>query len=172
MTETPSPTPSPTPSQSPSSSPSLAMVGWTASAAGAAAQQRALDCRRRIDALRAERPFDQADAGRAKQSLELARMRAAAAEARRRRRVARLAAVKALAVGRHGLPGQPPGWIAGQLHEHGIAISALFERYFALGGEATLFDVDGHVHGVITLPSAQQSVLEHALWELIELTAD
>jgi hypothetical protein len=111
-----------------------------------------VSCRRRIEALRAGRPFDRANAWHAQESLEVARRRAAAAE--------------------EPFPTQPPGWIADCLRERRIAVSALFERYFALSGEASLFDVDGHVHGVINLPSSQRSILEHALWELIELTAD
>ena len=102
----------------------------------------------------------------------MARRRAAAAEERRRTRVAQLVAVKASTAGKEPFPTQPPGWIADCLRERRIAVSALFERYFALSGEASLFDVDGHVHGVINLPSSQRSILEHALWELIELTAD
>ena len=145
---------------------------WTAIAAAEAARQRALSCQRRLDALRAGRPFDIADARYAHESLEVARSRAAAAEERRRTRAARLVAVKASTANKDESAEQLPGWIAVQLHEHRIAVSALFERYFALGGDASLFDVDGHVHGVITLPSSQRSILEHALWELIELTAD
>lgn len=162
MTESPRPGPS-GPSQP---------ADWTAAAAAEAARLRALSCERRLQALRSAHPFDASDVRRAQESLAAARMRAATAEARRRTRVARLVAVKATSVGKDELPEQPPGWIAGQLRQHRIAVSALFERYFALGGEASLFDVDGHVHGVINLPSAQRSVLEHALWELIELTVD
>ena len=144
---------------------------WTAIAAAEAARQRALSCQRRIEALRSGRPFDVENAQQARQSLEMARKRAAAAEVRRRSRVARLVVVKASTAGDDESQ-EPPGRIADRLREHRIAVSALFEQYFALGGEASLFDVDGQVHGVINLPSAQRSILEHALWELIELTAD
>ena len=154
MTETPSP------------------LRWSSIAAAEAARLRAISCRRRVDALRAGHPFDRADAWNAHESLELARRRASAAEERRRDRVAHLAGVKASIPGKDSFPEQPRGWIADRLREHRIALSALFERYFALSGEASLFDVDGHVHGVINLPSSQRGILEHALWELIELTAD
>jgi hypothetical protein len=157
--------------ESSSSGPALP-IGWTAAAAGEAARLRALSCHHRIEALRAARPFDPGDALRAHELLATARKRAANAEARRRTGVARLVAVKASSVGGYETLEQPPGWIADRLREHRIALSALYEQYFALGGEASLFDVDGHVHGVFNLPPAQQSVLEHALWELIELTVD
>ena len=49
-----------------------------------------------------------------------------------------------------------------------LTLDQLWMRYFALGGSADLLEVDGHVHGLVSLPPAQVNVLAHALNERLD----
>jgi hypothetical protein len=161
----------------PTEAPDLAMSElmqevWSPAIAARAAKERALSCRRRIEALRAELPFDGSEAERAKESLRRARQRAAAAELRRRERATIAAAQLATRPAGAVEIWERPDNMAVRLAEHRVTVRTLFERYFSLGGQCPLFDVDAHVHGFAALPADERKVLEHAFWELIELTAD
>jgi hypothetical protein len=145
---------------------------WSPALAARAAEERALSCRRRIEALRADLPFDGSEAERAKQALRRARVRAVAAELRRRHRATIAAAQLAARPTACVEIRERPDNMAVRLAEHGITVRTLFERYFSFGGQYPLFDVDAHVHGFASLPPDELTVLEHAFWELIELTAD
>jgi hypothetical protein len=53
-----------------------------------------------------------------------------------------------------------------------LSLEELWMRYFALGGDADLVDVDAHLAGVLSLPAAQEDMLAHAINErLDEVTA-
>jgi hypothetical protein len=56
--------------------------------------------------------------------------------------------------------------------EHaGLTLEDLWIRYFALGGDADLMDVDAHLSGLTLLPVLQRDILAHAVNErLDELT--
>jgi hypothetical protein len=146
----------------------LTRYSWSA----AAAEERVLSCRRRIEAMRADLPFDGSEAERAKESLQRARQRAAAAELRRRHRATIAAAQLASRPAGAVEIWERPDNMAVRLADRGVSVRALFERYFSLGGQCPLFDVDAHVHGFAALPTGERKILEHAFWELIELTAD
>jgi hypothetical protein len=52
-----------------------------------------------------------------------------------------------------------------------LTVDELWTRYFALGGDAGLLDVDAYLHGLVILPKGQRDVLAHAVNErLDELT--
>jgi hypothetical protein len=52
-----------------------------------------------------------------------------------------------------------------------LTVDELWMRYFALGGDAGLFDVDAYLHGLAVLPGTQRDILAHAVNErLDELT--
>lgn len=146
--------------------------GWSAAAAATAAYDRAVSCQQRLRALRHRRPIDDADARRARDHLAEARERAAAADSRRRLGASRSAArtVARGGSGRAATPGETP--LADRLLQYNVSFSALFDRYFALGGAYERFDVDAHVHGLMELPAPDGGMVEHALWELIELAED
>ncbi|WP_447002734.1 PP2C family protein-serine/threonine phosphatase [Saccharothrix isguenensis] len=61
--------------------------------------------------------------------------------------------------------------IASALRHAGLTIEELWLRYFALGGNAGLVEIDAYVHGLGELPPLQPDVLAHAVNErLDELT--
>ncbi len=61
--------------------------------------------------------------------------------------------------------------IAAALRHAGLTTEELWIRYFALGGDAGLIEVDAYVHGLAGLPPLQRDVLAHAVNErLDELT--
>jgi hypothetical protein len=49
-----------------------------------------------------------------------------------------------------------------------LTIEQLWTRYFALGGDADLLDVDAQLAGLLTLPRAQRDVLAHAVNERLD----
>ena len=49
-----------------------------------------------------------------------------------------------------------------------LTLDQLWTRYFALGGHADLFEVEGHLQGLLSLPSAEVNVLAHALNERLD----
>jgi Stage II sporulation protein E (SpoIIE) len=49
-----------------------------------------------------------------------------------------------------------------------LTMDQLWTRYFALGGHADLLEVEGHVHGLLSLPPAEVNVLAHALNERLD----
>ncbi|MCW2581016.1 MAG: protein serine/threonine phosphatase [Blastococcus sp.] len=54
-------------------------------------------------------------------------------------------------------------------YEHtGLSVEQLWMRYFALGGDADLVDVDAHVSGLLTLPPSQHDMLAHAINERLD----
>jgi hypothetical protein len=50
----------------------------------------------------------------------------------------------------------------------GLTVEQLWTRYFALGGDADLMDVDAQLAGLLTLPPAQLDVLAHAVNERLD----
>jgi hypothetical protein len=53
-----------------------------------------------------------------------------------------------------------------------LTLEELWTRYFALGGDADLMDVDAHLAGLVALPAGQRDMLAHAVNErLDELTS-
>jgi hypothetical protein len=149
-----------------------AECSWPPSAAARAAADRAKSCQRRLQQLRLRRPIERGDSSLARDHLARAQARAAAAEARRKLRTVRSAA----RVVTHGQsagaisstsPASTP--LAGRLGRAGFPLSAVFDRYFALGGVCALFDIDAWAHGLMELPAGEHGILEHALWELTEL---
>ncbi|MCW2634462.1 MAG: protein serine/threonine phosphatase [Blastococcus sp.] len=52
-------------------------------------------------------------------------------------------------------------------HTH-LTLEQLWMRYFALGGEADLVDVDAHLAGLLTLPNHQHDMLAHAINERLD----
>jgi hypothetical protein len=49
-----------------------------------------------------------------------------------------------------------------------LTLEQLWQRYFALGGDAGLAEVEAHLHGRVPLPAAQSDVLAHALNERLD----
>ena len=49
-----------------------------------------------------------------------------------------------------------------------LTLDQLWTRYFALGGHADLFEVEGHLQGLLSLPPAEVNVLAHALNERLD----
>jgi hypothetical protein len=49
-----------------------------------------------------------------------------------------------------------------------LTLEELWLRYFALGGEADLVDVDAHLAGLLSLPTHQHDMLAHAINERLE----
>src|SRR5579884_1575502 len=104
----------------------LSRDAWSAGAAARAAQERVLSCRRRIEALRAEVPFDPSHARLARESLQRARERAAGADLRRRERAAIAAAqLVARSPGAIEVRARPDN-LGVRLAEHGLSLRALF----------------------------------------------
>jgi stage II sporulation SpoE-like protein len=56
---------------------------------------------------------------------------------------------------------------AAREHAH-LSLEDLWMRYFALGGEADLVDVDAHLAGLVTLPPPQRDMLAHAINEALD----
>ena len=54
------------------------------------------------------------------------------------------------------------------LEHTGLTREELWLRYFALGGDADLMDVDAHLSGLIDLPGLQRDILAHAVNEHID----
>lgn len=146
---------------------------WSGENAVAAAEERIRRCRQRRHELRDKRPFDVSRIEQARESLEAARARYAAAESRRRLRAV---LVIDLAASRSGTDGSPatdaaPGAepLTSRMVQHAVSFGALFDTYFSLGGNSSAFEVDGYLHDVMPLPTTERKLLEHALWELTEL---
>jgi hypothetical protein len=54
-------------------------------------------------------------------------------------------------------------------YEHtDLTLEQLWMRYFALGGEADLVDVDAHLAGLLSLPTNQHDMLAHAINERLD----
>ncbi|SDO53395.1 PP2C family protein-serine/threonine phosphatase [Geodermatophilus sp. DSM 45219] len=49
-----------------------------------------------------------------------------------------------------------------------LTLDQLWTRYFAIGGHADLFEVEGHLQGLLSLPPAEVNVLAHALNERLD----
>ncbi|SES96786.1 PP2C family protein-serine/threonine phosphatase [Geodermatophilus poikilotrophus] len=49
-----------------------------------------------------------------------------------------------------------------------LTLDELWLRYFALGGHADLLEVEGHLHGLMSLPPGEANVLAHALNERLD----
>ena len=49
-----------------------------------------------------------------------------------------------------------------------LTLEQLWTRYFALGGEADLVEVEAHLAGLVLLPAAQRDVLAHAVNERLD----
>ncbi|MGY1625120.1 PP2C family protein-serine/threonine phosphatase [Geodermatophilus sp. SYSU D00965] len=49
-----------------------------------------------------------------------------------------------------------------------LTLEELWTRYFALGGTADLFDLEGHLEGLTTLPESQYNVLAHTVNERLD----
>ena len=49
-----------------------------------------------------------------------------------------------------------------------LTLEQLWMRYFALGGDADLMDVDAHLEGLLLLPTVQQDMLAHAVNERLD----
>jgi hypothetical protein len=47
-----------------------------------------------------------------------------------------------------------------------VGITEMYLRLFALGGDATEFELDAFAHGLADLPSGEYAVLGQAIWEL------
>ncbi|MFC7616363.1 hypothetical protein ACFQV2_25725 [Actinokineospora soli] len=56
--------------------------------------------------------------------------------------------------------------------EHtGLSVEQLWGRYFAMGGNCGLLDVDAYLHGLMDLPELERDILAHTVNErLDELT--
>ncbi len=50
----------------------------------------------------------------------------------------------------------------------GLTLEDLWMRYFALGGDADLLDVDAHLSGLTSLPALQSDILAHAVNERLD----
>jgi hypothetical protein len=49
-----------------------------------------------------------------------------------------------------------------------LTMEQLWLRYFALGGDASLMEVEAHVHGLMPLPALQRDILAHAINERLD----
>ena len=49
-----------------------------------------------------------------------------------------------------------------------LTMEQLWLRYFALGGDAGLMEVDAHLHGLMPLPALQRDILAHAINERLD----
>jgi hypothetical protein len=49
-----------------------------------------------------------------------------------------------------------------------ITVEELWLRYFSLGGEAGLYELDAYLNGALDLPSAQHDILAHAINERLD----
>jgi len=49
-----------------------------------------------------------------------------------------------------------------------LTMEQLWLRYFALGGDAGLIDIDAYIHGVSGLPPLQRDILAHAVNERLD----
>ena len=49
-----------------------------------------------------------------------------------------------------------------------LTLEQLWMRYFAMGGDADLMDVDAHLAGLLPLPNAQQDMLAHSVNERLD----
>lgn len=137
-------------------------------AAAAAAERRAASCRRRYEALsqavavRASNVADAADAladavrraERARASLQAARARHSAITWRAQDRQSNGL--------EHGRRLDVPRW----LQERGILLEDLFAAYLAVGGACSRLEIDAFVHGALSIPGTEQTVLRHAMWEI------
>ncbi|HEY0510226.1 MAG TPA: PP2C family protein-serine/threonine phosphatase [Blastococcus sp.] len=57
-------------------------------------------------------------------------------------------------------------------YEHtDLSLEQLWLRYFSLGGEADLVDVDAHISGLLSLPTSQHDMLAHAINERLDEVA-
>ena len=67
---------------------------------------------------------------------------------------------------------QRPAWRA-SLDFAGLSLEQLWIRYFGIGGNADLVDLDAHLTGLVTLPPAEADLLAHTINErLDELVAE
>ena len=76
-------------------------------------------------------------------------------------------------------PDQDPAWrderhraLVLAFRRSGLTLEQLWIRYFALGGDAGLLELDAHIHGVARLSGPQQDVLAHALNERLNERID
>ncbi|MCW2700650.1 MAG: protein serine/threonine phosphatase [Blastococcus sp.] len=69
--------------------------------------------------------------------------------------------------------GSPPGneersSLQSAFEHTDLTLEQLWMRYFALGGEADLVDVDAHLSGLLSLPAHQHDMLAHAINERLD----
>ncbi|MCG5434045.1 hypothetical protein LV457_17370 [Mycobacterium sp. MYCO198283] len=50
----------------------------------------------------------------------------------------------------------------------GLTVSDLWLRYFALGGDAGLVEIDAYLNGAMSLPPLQHDMLAHAVNERLD----
>jgi len=58
--------------------------------------------------------------------------------------------------------------LAASIQRAELTIEQLWTRYFALGGDADLMDVDAHLAGLVSLPPGQRDMLAHAINERLD----
>jgi hypothetical protein len=58
--------------------------------------------------------------------------------------------------------------LAAALRRADLTLEQLWTRYFALGGDADLMDVDAHVAGLVRLPPGERDKLAHAVNERLD----
>lgn len=49
-----------------------------------------------------------------------------------------------------------------------LTMEQLWLRYFTLGGDAGLMEVEAHLHGLMPLPDLQRDILAHAINERLD----
>src|SRR3954462_15711555 len=64
--------------------------------------------------------------------------------------------------------GGDPGPLTAAVRRADLTLEQLWTRYFALGGDADLMDVDAHLAGLVPLPSGQRDMLAHAVNERLD----
>lgn len=58
--------------------------------------------------------------------------------------------------------------ITDAVHRTDLSPAQLWTRYFALGGDAGLVDIEAYLHGLVTLPGSQRDILAHAVNERLD----